>query len=913
MIYKRIFVLAVALLGIAVVSISFTKSGDDVIKVISDKLEKWTSDYPQEKVYLHTDKTNYLAGESVWFKAYLVVGPEHQLSTLSNVLYVEFINDQDSIKQTIKLPIVDGYSWGDFELPVSLKEGNYRIRAYTNWMRNFSDTYFFSKSITVDNVLSTTVLTTTKFTSSSDNGVNKTEAIIKYTDIDGKPLANKQVSYNIVLTPVGGAKGKGVTDATGRLIINLISKNANGHLSGEILTQIKIDKAIVSKRVPLLESSSTLNVDFFPEGGDLVSGVRTRVAFKAITSDGLGIDVSGSIIDNDGKEITTFNTQHAGMGLIIMTPESGKSYSAKMTLTDGSLKTFKLPEVRDKAYVISINNADEETVGLKISASAAMFAENKNTEINVIAQSGGKIYYAAKTKLISPVFSAFIPKNRLPAGIIQFTLFSATGEPLNERLIFVQNKNVLKLNLNGIRPTYAPKEKVKIDLYAKNAGNTPQVGSFSVAVVNVSKTPVLEADEVTNLSQILLSSDLKGYIEQPNYYFINESDKSRADLDLLMLTQGYRRFEWKKILNGDLPPPGYLAEKSLTISGQVKTFGGNPAPGAKVTLLSTKNLVAIDTVADEKGRFQFDKLLFVDTVRFVVKAKNSSGKNNVEVVLDKITSPVVNISKAWPLMNVNLNAVAGDYIKETMDDYQRSNVNSILLKEVTIRERKYVPKVVKYSANLNGPGKADQIIRGNEIGTGCVILALCLQGKARGIDFNDGGAFLLKSRGREINAEKGTMRRLPMLLIVDGVTMDPGDLKYLKADDIEAIEILTSGMNTAVYGSNGAAGVIVITTKRGGEDVILPGPTPGTVTYLAKGYYKSRDFYSPKYEAVAGNEEKASFTTTVFWKPDIITDKDGKASLEFFNADSKGTYRVVVEGIDSDGNLARKVYRYKVQ
>jgi hypothetical protein len=171
---------------------------------------------------------------------------------------------------------------------------------------------------------------------------------------------------------------------------------------------------------------------------------------------------------------------------------------------------------------------------------------------------------------------------------VQVTLFSATGEPLNERLAFVQNADGLKLGINTEKQSYGTRQKVKLNLNAKDATDKPVVGSFSVAVIDETKVPVDETAETTILSELLLTSDLKGYIEKPNYYFTNPTEQTQAELDALMLTQGYRRFVWKQLLGDVSRRILSQAEKSLSISGTIKTSGGKPVPKAKVMLLSTQ-------------------------------------------------------------------------------------------------------------------------------------------------------------------------------------------------------------------------------------------------------------------------------------------------------------------------------------
>jgi TonB-dependent SusC/RagA subfamily outer membrane receptor len=883
----------------------FIKADDDIIKKITEQLTKWSTDNPIEKVYLHLDKPYYAVGDDIWFKAYVTIGGNHQLSALSGILNVELLNEKDSVKKSIKLPLSAGTAAGDFKLADSLAEGNYRIRAYTNYMCNAGESYFYDKVIAVGNSINNKVFTKVAYNYANQNNQQKVTAAVSFTDIDNKPYSGNEVNYNVELENRTVIKGKAVTNSAGMVDISFINSVPNLLKSGRLTATIKLDpKLSVTKVIPVKAASNKVDVQFFPEGGSMVNGVRNRVAFKAVGSDGLGVDINGTVTDNQDNVLAKITAQHLGMGYFNFTPESGKTYKAKINYPDGSAKVLDLPKADDRGYVLSVYNVDANDVTVKIAASPITFEENKNTEINLIAQGGGQIYFAAKSKLESPVFSAKIARSRFPSGIVQFTLFSAKGEPINERVVFIQNADLLNINLSSAKAVIAAREKVKLNLQAKNKDNQPVVGSFSVAVIDESKINPDETTESTILSNILLTSDIKGYIEKPNYYFTNVSDKTRSDVDILMMTQGYRRFVWAKVMDGSVPPLLFKPEKSIDITGHVKTPGGKPVVKGKVSLFATKGgTFYIDTVTDDQGRFAFRNLVFGDSVKFVVQARTANDRKNVEINLDNLTPKVDVKNKNAPDIEVNLNSSMSYYLqnsKKQYDDFLKYGIitKAHVLQGVTITEKR---EGLKASENLNGPGNADQVIKADQLSS-CATLEQCLNGRLMGVMWRGGIPYSTRSMNN------------PMSLVVDGIQMDADYLENLVPTDIESIEVLRTVSYTAIYGSRGSGGVLVITTKRG-----EPGSysyqryAPGIVTYSPAGYHTARQFYSPQYDDPKTNSQVADLRTTIFWKPNIITDKDGNASVEFFNADNKGTYRAVVEGIDSDGNLGRQVYRYKVE
>ena len=259
---------------------------DEPLKKIFMQLEKYRSEYPQEKVHLHMDKPYYAIGDSIWFKAYVVNAEKNGLSNLSKILYVDLINDKDSIKQSLMLQLRSGLAWGDFTLSDYLPEGNYRIRAYTTWMRNFGEEYYFDKTIRIGNSFSNNIITDVKYTYTKINATNhKVVADIKYTYLDGKPVVKKEVSYDVQLSFRNILKSKGITDDQGNLQITFVNNQPFILKSGKIYTLLKLDdKSFVNKTFPVKATSNDVNVQFFPEGGDLVTNVRSKVAFKVEAS-----------------------------------------------------------------------------------------------------------------------------------------------------------------------------------------------------------------------------------------------------------------------------------------------------------------------------------------------------------------------------------------------------------------------------------------------------------------------------------------------------------------------------------------------------------------------------------------------------------------------------------------------------
>jgi len=789
-----------------------------VLKNIFLKLKTYSDSHLSEKVYLHLDSPWYNEGDTIWYKAYTVVGQNHQLSALSGVLYVELISPKDSVVSRQILHLTSGAAWGDIVLTGAIRQGDYRLRAYTNWMRNAGPEYFFNEKI---------------------------------------------------------------------------------HIGG-------YDAPPPVKQI----AQANPDVQFFPEGGELVNGLRSKIAVKAVNRNGLGQDIKGTIEDNEGNVIVDFATQHLGMGAFAFNPQSGKTYKARIKTGIGETAfEVDLLKAKEAGFTLGINNSRPDSIFLKVAANEALFQQKQHSAFYVIAQTGGKVYYTAKSTLEDMVFTAAIDKKRFPSGIVQFTLFSESGEPLNERSAFIQNNDTLQLKINNPVKTFTTGQKVTFDLDVKNPTGKPVMGAFSAAVTNESMLLGDEASDNNIFSSLLLSSDLKGYVEKPGYYFTNANDQTNADLDVLMLTQGYQRFEWKPILNNTPPQITYQPETSLELAGSINTYSGKPVPHAKISLIAAKDNFLTDTVTDADGNFIFKNLDLPDSAKVLLSAKKINNNNNVNISINKQAYPPVIKEK----QSAYVDAITAELPVTTKPDSVQKRMQQItdlrnrrMLKEVTIKGHKIYKREdpdLTYSTNMNGPGHADQIIMQDDL-DGCVTLTDCLTGKLRGIDIKGGKAINLRTHG---------MHQSPIMSVsIDGAISKDINLDDINPNIIHSIEVLSSVSTYSVYGIDIGGGVLVITTKHG-KDYVSKDQAPGTLIYNFRGFYKAHEFYSPKYDKPQSNTLASDLRGTIYWNPNIITGTDGKATLNYYNGGTKGTYRVVIEGIDDEGNLGRLVYRYKLE
>jgi len=830
----RKLIFTTALLVFAFQTIAFCQTDSTVLKGAVSKLKTLLTDHPVEKAYLQFDKPYYAAGDTIYFKAYVTYGERHELSKISGILHVDLINKDNALMQSIILQLNNGVASGDFALSGVSPKGIYRVRAYTQWMKNSGPEYFFDKYISVGS-------------------------------------------------------------------INNVANTATAANAGQSSLQ------------------------FFPEGGNLVNDIKSRLAFKAIGSDGLGVDVKGIVVDNANNEVAKFASSHLGMGVFEIMPEEGKTYKAKLTYANGSQNTIDLPVAEAKGITLAVNNNDPDKIAIEVRANRAYYKENLNKDLNIILYWGGSVR-TVKTKLDNEVLGLDLPKSNFRTGILQVTLLSQTSEPLSERLTFIQNHDLLNLSVNTDKPTYTTTDKVHIKLNAKTNDDKAATGYFSVSVVDENKIPADDNKENSILSNLLLTSDLKGYVEQPNYYFANVTDQTRANLDALMLTQGYRRFVWKQLLNDNLSATTYQPERYLDIAGTLTTKTGVPVADKKIELVPIDGGSALKQTTDAQGKFIFPQLVYLDDTKFLLKTDVLRGKDQVQVALKNPEAGPAPGDRKPEELRYNEKADVLASLSDRKSGQETANNGpgkTIMLRNVDVKSDK-----AYRSSNLGGSGHADQVINGDAIKNGAT-LSSALNGVARGVIFSGdvplpangvGGTLTSGTNLATMSATSSagslisTYGQSAMLVVVDGVELSSGSgIDNISPSSVETIEIL-KGANASIYGLAGGQGVMVITTRQtASANTVSTEMSPGIFSIVPKGFYKAREFYSPQYSNAGAASQQSYLRSTVFWKPDLVTDGFGNTTFDFYNPTSKGTYRVVIEGIDEKGNLGRCLYTYKVE
>ena len=509
--------------------------------LISKKLAVFDTVFNHQKIYIQTDRTFYKPGDDIWYSAFIVDGKNHQENLTNDVLYVELYDPKGSrIKRNI-MQTWGMISPGEFKLDQYAPGGIYTLKAYTTEVLNFGSDAVFEKKIKVQSVVYPKVLMKLDFDREAYGVGEKASATLNVKSLDNQAVANHQFEFKARLDGNVIEAATSTTDKEGNA---KVSFKLPDHLkSNEGTLTVLIDqggfKESISRSIPIVLND--IDLQFFPEGGEIIENVNTNIAFKALNEFGKAADVRGVIYNNKDEKIGTFDSYHMGMGVFSVTPEKGKRYYAKITSPAGISKKYDLPSTVSFGYGIQVKQSDEEKITLKIHVPWSQ-------KITLVGQVRGEIYNVKELNIRATDTIVEVLAKDFPQGIAQFTIFDLQKVPHSERLVFMNYHQQLNIDVTTNKEKYLPREKVTMKIEVTDAFDRPVQGGFALAVTN-DKVVKLSDDKQDNImSYLLMTSDLKGKIEEPYFYFDPEEEKAQEALDLVMMTHGWRKFKWENIL-----------------------------------------------------------------------------------------------------------------------------------------------------------------------------------------------------------------------------------------------------------------------------------------------------------------------------------------------------------------------------
>jgi hypothetical protein len=828
---------------------------------------------PKEKLYLHLDKPFYGAGEKIWFKGYLVNAITHQNNAQSNFIITELINRSDSIVERKKIRRDSLGFHNAFTLPATLPAGDYYLRGYSNWMLNEDPDFFFSRNIKIGNSIDNTIVSSIEYQQEDDTHYT---AKIKFTSNVQAVFENTTIKYLYLENGKIKNKGKKKTDENGWISISL--PDLNSPVARRIEVEFDDPQYIYKRTFHLPVFTNDFDVKFFPEGGALINIPHQNVAFKAQGADGFSKEIEGFLFNSKGDTLTNFRSEHNGMGIFTMNPVNNETYYVTVRTNDSITKRFDLPAIEPKGISIAMSHYKQE-----------IRYEIQKTEATEWPQ---KLFLLAHTRGKLAILQPINPKRTFgkmndslfTEGITHFMLIDEQGNALSERLIFVPDHKPNQWQITTDQPTYGKREKVSLQIAAKDSEGNPVEGTFSVSITDrKSIQPDSLADNI--LSNLLLTSDLKGYVEDPAFYFLNQDARTLRSIDYLMMTHGWRRHKMENVLRTpSLNFTNYI-EKGQTISGRIMGFFGANVKKGPICVLAPKYNIIATTETDEKGQFIVNTS-FRDSTTFLVQARTKKGFAGVDILMDPPQYPVA--THKAPYFN-GATTFMEDYLMNTRDQYyMEGGMRVYNLKEVTVTAKRERPSSKSiYTGGINTYTVEEDRLQGYGQ------TAFDAASRLPSVTITNGSEIHIRN-----NSE-------PAIIVIDDIVYEDASdiLKDIQVSDMSSISLLR-GADAVILGPRASGGAVVITLK---DPRNLPArPAQGIITYTPLGYSESVEFYHPTYDTPEKkNAQRSDFRSTVYWNPELRLDAEGKATIEYYTPDSTAPEDIIIEGVDKNGKVCR--------
>ena len=651
------------------------------------------------------------------------------------------------------------------------------------------------------------------------------------------------------------------------------------------------------------------DVQILPEGGRWLTGVSSRLGIKMVGPDGRGVSASGRLVDNGGAEICRLTTNARGMGSVVMTPLSGRTYYAEVLHTNQQ-QLVPLPPAELEGFSLSADAvSDSSRLLLTITGPRRSVTDS----VYVLIQQQGRLVDQRKIQLQNGVARVSLLTASLPPGLNQITLYDDAARPQAERLVFLPERVPpvrVVLNLNKTR--YQPREPATLNVTLNDDG-LPAVAVLSASITDAEQVPD-DSAAATIHTHLLLTGELRGRVEQPNEYLKNNSPATRRALDDLLLTQGWRRVS-------GTPATELLGGVSLM--GRVLNAQNQPVAGAQVVVASTatKPSFVRSAGADERGRFRLAGLNIADTVKLMVQLTNRQLKDlsvkEAHVVIDgpgrlwaaDTSSTIPN----WDALQAQLTAARTR--QENDADFYRDKTAK-LLKEVTVRARKITERP-EHIRRMSLHGEPDASVVFSENAGRFANLYEMIRGRLAGVTVKQKPDFGYQVivRGPSSFGDSSP------LFLMDGMAVDGDQLLTFTPNDIERVELLKNAGTAGIYGARGATGVIAFYTKRAGPGQPKSGGEKGMTPLQLIGYPSvQREFYVPRYDlkpdenqSTESGSSRIDRRDVLYWKPMMQTDSQGRSQLIVPLSDVVRTVRVVVQGVTADGRPVVGEAQFRVQ
>ncbi len=882
------------------------------------KLSNYNKTLPEDRVYLQTDKPMYDPGETIWFNAFIRDGASFKPSGQSGVVHVELRNPKGAVVNTLEILAKDGSAPGDFMIDKAWSGGIYTIKAWSEWQKNDAQPAFFEKEIQVQKSILPRLKMKLDFQKEAYGIKDAVKAELSLNSNANQPLSNYAFSYTASLNGTNLLTENSKTDQSGNAIINVQLpdhlENNDGLLNVMISYQGMTES--ISRSIPIVLNN--VDLAFFPEGGELVNGLNSKVAFKALNEYGKPADITGVVVDSKGAKVASLNSFHQGYGAFEFKPQPGQVYKVKITKPAGVTKEYALPEAMAKGYGLAMTSKTNDRLKLSLKST-------QPEEMAVVVNVRGVNYYSKKVNCFNTYTNLDVPLKELPMGVAHITLFDSKGIARAERLTFVNQDRQLQVKLSTDKQKYLPREKVQLTVKTTDERGVPVPANLSVAVADDQLLTFADDKSSNILSWMLMESDVKGKVHEPNFYFNPEKEKAEEAMDFLLMTEGWRRFDWKEIDANN--PVASVAGERTDIKGVINDAKGNPIKNGTVEIVDTD----IKQKINANGEFTISGLELYESKELIVR--NQKGEEVNSVMINSYENE----------LSLTIKRVIKGEVKDENGPLPYANV---ILKGTTIgtttdmdgNYKLFVPDGSKelvvsytgYSAQTQEISNKSKI--NFKLEEGVMLENAIVAGMAR--------PRLPRPKMPEMRRNKNRPMAMPQAV----APPPPPVIMEVPEEEMEPMEPMDAADGKVIIGRDQAAFGLVKQekakrkNKRMAEKKAAPRIEANAKIALGdmmmedeeimafdlqeiaqkpmppvKIYYRARTFAGPEYKNQETPAQRTDFRSTIYWNNRVETGRTGKSVIEFYNSDKISSFNVTAEGFGQDGSVGRTEQKFFTQ
>lgn len=845
---KPKFLIILFLLTLAgTISLKSFAQDDDLITRLKSQLFFYRTQNAIQTVEVQTDKTLYRPGENIWFKCYVINQLTKHLSLNSLSINLLLADEGGNTVTERAFPLENGRASGYLQLPQDLANGHYRLLAYTPEMASEPPANIFCGNIVVCRPENINLIGNISFTKEVLPAASREIALLKLTDLSGKPASGKKFEYSLTAGSKELVSGKGKTDQNGRGEITLITPSPDTDEPAILTVDLQSDNAGIklSEKVPLL--SEKINLSFYPEGGKLVAGIPQLVIFEATDQLGNPVSVAADILDDDGTVITNIQTLQPGLGAFHLLNNNPGPLTLQITSESGKGQKTMLPLPDHDAIALSVKKNNGTNLGVMVAPSP----DNSNTKYTIVAVSAGEIVWANEF-VLNQAGLINIPLGNFHHDIAELAIFDRKGKLLGQRIVYTGKGEYPGITLQTDQPSYRIESEGTVKIRITGNNGNPVRSELNLSLTDTTTLMPSCCTAIQRINQGL---------EKPLPPDISSTEDGKKKMDYLLIANKIKGIDWSKITSIDPAKPAPIYQNTTRVSGTVLGNDGKPIPNAMV-FISTSSLQQYNGRSNEKGDFEINIPARLDKKLLNASASDCDGKGSFNVVLNKNFREEIEIYlKNNPRIS-DWDFLAGltAYL-EANPDFEKTNPAN----RSKAASRNSTSPMSNYLTGATSMMDVINSIRPFELTDGKIIFR-----GANSIPNREGALIVVD--GQKKGADASILNTIPPKEVADvKVWIDPSEI--------------------ARFTSSNPSGVIEITLKREEDS------SGNRADRFAPYENKTVGDFVP---TPIGNE-KFKLITTPLWVPNIFTDERGEATVKFSLGRVKSGFRLTATGFTDQG------------